>query len=95
MAVLVAKPGESIDYAHLIRFLEPRMAHFMVPRYLEVIDELPKTQTGKIQKFTLRARGLGPRTWDRQAARRHRRAIGRAVVAELACTLARSRGHPR
>ena len=41
---------------------------FMVPRYVEVVDALPKTQTGKIQKYALRERGLTPATWDREAA---------------------------
>ncbi len=68
MAVVVAKPGHGIDPAGLIRFLEPRMAYFMVPRYVEVIAELPKTPTGKIQKFPLREKGLTSGTWDREAA---------------------------
>jgi crotonobetaine/carnitine-CoA ligase len=33
-----------------------------------VIDALPKTPTGKIQKFPLRERGLTPTTWDRERA---------------------------
>jgi crotonobetaine/carnitine-CoA ligase len=44
------------------------MAYFMVPRYVEIIDALPKTQTGKIQKFELRERGNSDATWDRVAA---------------------------
>jgi carnitine-CoA ligase len=39
-----------------------------VPRYLEFAMELPKTPTGKIQKFGLRERGLTSGTWDRVAA---------------------------
>ena len=68
MAVIVAKDGASIDPENLIRFLEPRMAYFMVPRYVEFIDELPKTPTGKIQKFPLREKGITADTWDREAA---------------------------
>lgn len=56
------------DHEDFIRFLEPRMAYFMVPRYVEIIDAMPKTQTGKIQKFDLRGRGNGEATWDRMAA---------------------------
>ena len=40
----------------------------MVPRYVEVVETLPKTQTGKIRKYTLRERGLTPATWDREEA---------------------------
>ena len=68
MAVVVPRPGAALDPAALIGFLTPRMAYFMVPRYVEVVDALPKTQTGKIRKYTLRERGLTPGTWDREAA---------------------------
>lgn len=68
MAVVVPKPGETLDPAALVRFLAPRMPHFMVPRYVELADDLPKTPTGKIQKFPLRERGPGPKTWDRERA---------------------------
>ncbi|MCP5082141.1 MAG: AMP-binding protein [Alphaproteobacteria bacterium] len=68
MAVVVAKPGHTLDPEHLIRFLEPRMAYFMVPRYVEAVAELPKTPTRKIQKFPLREAGVSAETWDREAA---------------------------
>ena len=68
MAVVVPKPGRRIVPEALIAFLEPRMAYFMVPRYLEFATELPKTPTGKIQKFGLRERGLTSATWDRITA---------------------------
>lgn len=68
-AYLVLKDDDiSFDHEDFIRFLEPRMAYFMIPRYIEIIDALPKTQTGKIQKFQLRERGNGDATWDRVAA---------------------------
>ena len=68
MAVVVAQPGAAIDYESLLQFLASRMARFMVPRYIEVVSELPKTQTGKIQKYLLRERGTSEATWDREAA---------------------------
>ncbi len=68
MAVVVAKPGHTVDPEDLIRFLEPRMAYFMVPRYVDCVSELPKTPTGKIQKFPLRDTGVTSTTWDREAA---------------------------
>jgi crotonobetaine/carnitine-CoA ligase len=68
MAVVVTKPGAALEPAELIAFLAPRMSHFMVPRYLEFADGLPRTPTGKIQKHALRERGPGPRTWDRERA---------------------------
>ena len=68
MAAVVPRPGATLDPAALVEFLAPRMAYFMVPRYVEVVDALPKTQTGKVRKYTLRERGLTPETWDREAA---------------------------
>jgi crotonobetaine/carnitine-CoA ligase len=44
------------------------MPHFAIPRYLEVLSDLPRTENGKIQKFKLRERGVTHTTWDRQTA---------------------------
>jgi crotonobetaine/carnitine-CoA ligase len=69
VAVAIAlKPGMALDPADLVSYLEPRMAYFMVPRYVVFEDALPKTPTGKIQKYALRERGVTPDTWDREAA---------------------------
>ena len=68
MAVVVARDPSMFDPATLIEFLVPRLPYFMVPRYIERLDALPKTPTGKIQKFSLRDRGLTDNTWDREAA---------------------------
>ncbi|MSP83842.1 MAG: ATP-dependent acyl-CoA ligase [Alphaproteobacteria bacterium] len=67
MAAIVVKEGMTLDPVDLIRFLEPRMARFMVPRYVLALPALPKTPTGKIQKFELRKAGVTPDTWDREA----------------------------
>lgn len=69
MAIVVPRPGRAIDPAALVDFLATRMASFMVPRYVDVVDALPKTPTGKIQKFDLRARGVTATTWDRDKTR--------------------------
>ena len=68
MAVLALKPGAVLGPEALIRFLEPRMARFMVPRYVDFVAEMPKTPTGKIQKFVLREKGVTATTWDREKA---------------------------
>lgn len=68
MAVVALKPDTPFDPAELIAFLRPRMAHFMVPRYVRVVESLPRTPTGKIEKVKLRAEGITPDTWDREAA---------------------------
>jgi crotonobetaine/carnitine-CoA ligase len=66
--VVVPRPDTTIDPAELIEFLEPRMPKFMLPRYVEVIDGLPKTDaTFRTRKVELRRAGLTPTTWDREA----------------------------
>jgi len=44
------------------------MAHFMIPRYVRCLTELPKTPSGKVEKDKLRTAGVTADTWDRQAA---------------------------
>jgi crotonobetaine/carnitine-CoA ligase len=67
-AIVVPRPGARLDPADLVKFLAPRLPHFMVPRYVEFAASLPKTPTGKIQKYPLRERGVTSATWDRVAA---------------------------
>jgi crotonobetaine/carnitine-CoA ligase len=68
MAVIAPAPGRTVDPAELIEFLRPRLPHFMVPRYVRVMLDLPKTPTQKVQKHMLRQAGITPDTWDREAA---------------------------
>jgi len=60
--------GKTIDPAELILFLAERMPHFMVPRYLRIMDNLPKTPTEKVRKHALRDEGVSDDAWDREAA---------------------------
>ncbi|PBC36025.1 ATP-dependent acyl-CoA ligase [Rhodococcus sp. ACPA4] len=69
--VVVRKPGAVLTAVDLVTFLEGRMARFMVPRYIEFVDELPKTPTLKIRKAELRAHGVTPETHDRGDSRRN------------------------
>jgi crotonobetaine/carnitine-CoA ligase len=67
--VVVPKDGTTLDPAELIRFLIPRMPRFMVPRFVEICAELPKTDaTRRVKKAELRADARNDRTWDREAA---------------------------
>jgi fatty-acyl-CoA synthase len=52
----VLRAGERVDDAALREFVRARLAHFKCPRAYHFVDELPKTATGKIQKFVLRGR---------------------------------------
>jgi crotonobetaine/carnitine-CoA ligase len=43
------------------------MAYFMVPRYIRILPELPKTPSAKVQKHLLRGEGVTGDSWDREA----------------------------
>ena len=66
--ILAAVAGERIEPLELTEYLVTRVPHYMVPRYIRVVDSLPKTPTNKIQKYVLRSEGVTEDTWDREAA---------------------------
>jgi crotonobetaine/carnitine-CoA ligase len=68
MAVIAPAPGRTVDPSELIEFLRPRLAPFMIPRYVRIMDALPKTPTQKVLKVELKAQGLTDDAWDREAA---------------------------
>ncbi|MGH3504880.1 MAG: AMP-binding protein [Nocardioidaceae bacterium] len=70
MAYVVAAPGVEVDREALVRFCAEHMAYYMVPRYLDVIEELPKTPSEKIEKYklTVSARERLDELWDRERA---------------------------
>jgi carnitine-CoA ligase len=68
MAAVVPEPDAPLDPLEVLRFCEPRLAYFAIPRYLELVDELPLTENGKVRKAILRERGVGERAYDREAA---------------------------
>jgi benzoate-CoA ligase len=53
-AFVVLKAGASVDEAALKAFVKDRLAPFKYPRFIEFVADLPKTATGKIQRFKLR-----------------------------------------
>ena len=57
-AFVSLKPGEQVEPDALISFCKERMAAYKYPRLVEVVDELPKTATGKILRRELRDREL-------------------------------------
>ncbi|MCY1302425.1 hypothetical protein D9M68_929820 [compost metagenome] len=68
MAVLALVPNQELSPAQLIEFLKPRLADFMIPRYLRFMQELPKTPTHKVLKHELRGQGVTADTWDREGS---------------------------
>jgi len=54
-AVVVTRPGQTLDFAGMVSFLkEHRLAIQYIPERLEVLEAMPATPSGKIQKFKLR-----------------------------------------
>jgi benzoate-CoA ligase family protein len=54
-AFVVLKPGARTTVAELQAFVKATLAPYKYPRWIDVVTELPKTATGKIQRFKLRA----------------------------------------
>lgn len=77
MLAVVLEEGAELEPVELARHINDNAPHYLVPRYIEIVDDLPITPTGKIEKRTLKARGVSDATWDRVAAgyqvRRHGR----------------------
>ncbi len=68
---VVLRPGASLEPEELIEYCAENLPKFMVPRYIEFVDALPRTPTDKVAKFRLRAEGdhgITPATWDSEAA---------------------------
>jgi benzoate-CoA ligase len=55
-AFVVLQSGQTTDEATLKAFVKEHLAPYKYPRFIEFVDELPKTATGKIQRFRLRER---------------------------------------
>jgi len=68
MTTVVVKKGSTLNGAELIRFCEGRLSYFAIPRFVDFVPDLPRTESGKVQKFKLRERGRSAATWDREAA---------------------------
>lgn len=53
-AIIVLQPGAKVTEAEIIEFCRSEMAHFKAPKAVEFVEALPKTATGKLQKYRLR-----------------------------------------
>jgi len=63
---IVLRPDRNVTPEEIIAWCEPRLPKFMIPRYIEFMESLPKSASEKVQKVVLKERGLTPNTWDRQ-----------------------------
>jgi crotonobetaine/carnitine-CoA ligase len=65
---LVLRAGAALAPADFLGWCEERLPYFAVPRFVEVLPELPRTPSSKVQKYRLRETGAGTAVWDRVAA---------------------------
>jgi crotonobetaine/carnitine-CoA ligase len=73
-----------IDHIRLLEHLAGILPHYMVPRYIETLDALPRTPTNKVRKQVLRESNVSEATWDRHAAGVSLRALVSDVEARKA-----------
>ena len=67
MVAIVLQLGKRLEPQELMHYCETHMAYFMIPRYVRLIEALPKTGTERTMKYQLKAEGITPDTWDREA----------------------------
>ncbi len=67
MVTVVPRPGSTVDPAGLTDHCARELPYFAVPRYTDLVDQLPLTETGKVAKSVLRERGITAATWDRHS----------------------------
>jgi crotonobetaine/carnitine-CoA ligase len=68
MVVVSPREHAQISPAGLIEFCHSRIPAFQIPRYVRILDELPRTQTQRVEKYKLRSQGVTADTWDTLAA---------------------------
>jgi crotonobetaine/carnitine-CoA ligase len=70
MVSIVCREGQPLEPADLIAYCREHMSYFMVPRYVEYLDKLPRTLTQKVEKYKLREQAelRLDSVWDREAA---------------------------
>ena len=60
------RDGANLDLKNLMSFCAGNMAYFMVPRYVDIVEEISRTGTLRIKKGDMKQRGVTERTWDRE-----------------------------
>ena len=76
LVVVTLHAGADLDHAELLDFCSARMPYFCVPRYLEVLDDIPKNVIGRVRKDVLRKQGSRRRRMGPRSARLHAQSLG-------------------
>jgi crotonobetaine/carnitine-CoA ligase len=67
MAAIVLRRDHALAPEALMVHLVPRLARFAIPRYIDVVEQLPTTENGKVRRLALRDHGVTRTAWDREA----------------------------
>ncbi len=68
MVAVVLRPGERLTAVELLDFCQDKMANFMIPRFIDFVEKLPKSEVHRIMKRFLKDRGVTETTFDREKA---------------------------
>lgn len=66
MISVVPIDGKKIDPEELTRFLGNHLPDYAIPRYIDIVSELPKTETHRVKKNVLKEKGITSTAWDRE-----------------------------
>jgi len=77
MAVVVLEAGHDVNETELLDFCRPRLGPPALPRFVELVEAMPRTAKGEIDREALRRRGVTAATWERELRIRvpHRSAV--------------------
>ncbi len=68
MVAVVLKPGETLKSEELLDFVQDKLAYFQIPRFIDFVEKLPKSEVHRIMKRFLKERGVTETTYDREKA---------------------------
>jgi crotonobetaine/carnitine-CoA ligase len=68
MAYIVLQDGAEMKPEELMKWCEGRLPYYVIPRYIEFVEDLPRTPSERVEKYKLRKLGLSEKTWDREKA---------------------------
>jgi crotonobetaine/carnitine-CoA ligase len=63
-ACIVTREGAILGPEPLFRYLKDNLPYYALPRYVEIVDDLPRNAVGRVMKHVLREQRLTERTWD-------------------------------
>ena len=66
MVAVVLQPGKTMTPVELLDFVQDKLAYFQVPRFIDFVDELPKSKVHRIMKRFLKEHGVTESTYDRE-----------------------------